>query len=138
MTAQIRRLEHEARVLEQKQEIKRLEKELAELNADDDDDDDEIDTENMLMNTLLTKFMNPHSIRDPNQGGEISPIPPMQVGGEISLSDQQIEQTLAGIPRSYLKMARNMPDDAIKAFINKQGNFSQETINRAITRLRNI
>jgi len=138
MTAQIRRLEHEARILEQKAEIKRLEKELADLQGgDEEEEDNDQSIDNMLINTLLSKFINLQA--NNHQGGEISQIQEIPTtSGEISLSDPQIDETIQAIPRKYLKMARIMPDDTLRGFINKQGNFSEETIKRAIAKLRKI
>lgn len=137
MLAEIKRLEHETRVLQQKQEIARLEQEIAELKGEDDDEEEEGETDNIFLNTILQKFLNPQAQQGSvsSVSGEVLDIPPMQ---GVTLTDEQITATLKSLPAKYLKMARFMPDETLKGVISKQGNFSEDTIARAIKQIRKI
>ena len=76
----------------------------------------------------------PTIINSPILAAQAPPAPPETppTPSENNLSDDNIRALLKEVPPMYLKMAKNMPADTIKGFLRSQGNFSEDTLNRAI------
>jgi len=129
-----RKLEHEKRKAELEADILEARNRISELNGTDEEEgSDGSDTDAMLM-LLLTKVLGGNAPLSASASS--APNPP--VATKISMTDEQIEEILASMPKRYVKLSRDLSDETLRAMIlGKMPNVDDDTIQRAITRARN-
>ena len=127
--AEIKRLNHQARVLEQQQEIMRLKADLDDYTTfDDDNDTGGGGIEDKLLSVLLEKILTGGGVSN-TQKTEISQTP---FSAKISLSDDEIRAAIDKLPKAYQKIGKKLSDEKLKEIILKQGDFDDDTIIRAL------
>jgi hypothetical protein len=151
---QARLLEHEKEVAKQQYKLSRLKDEISFYEEDKAADQPGQDFNQMLPFLMMLmsgqkpepqdflKMLNPGFV-SPSKASEISSTPGFAAHAstpvnaeQISLSDEEISETLKTIPKNYLKMAKKFPDQIIKSYAEKHFNFNEPTVERAIEILR--
>jgi len=133
--AVLRRLRHELKVQEQRVQIEEAKSYLNALRGTDEPESSG-GIEDKLLEVLLTKVLGGNSQNQQPGLAEFlnkGQSPP----NEINLTDDEIRNTLKDVPKHYLKMAKKMNDEQLKNVIKTQGNFSDDTLKRALNILRN-
>lgn len=157
---QLSEIRHKLKIEDKKRELEeekqRLDAIRGLLPAEEEAAGGGFNAENLLMQILLPKLLGNKNVSPP-QSQEFSPaqnfgqkgvidhtIPPQEtapleskkLSEKVSLSDEEIERILDQLPKKVLKLAKNMPDPVLRAYIMKYGSFAEETIQRAIARIK--
>ena len=136
---ELRALEHTKRVIEQQQEIARLKAEIADLDASDDDDDEkDSGLGNQLLNIILARAAGtgqPNAFSQNALSSQSSP-PTFQASSARSFSNEQIEEIISQIPKSYRKIARKMNDETLKQLIRSKFDADEDSVSRAVAIIR--
>ena len=129
LNAELRKLRHKKDVLAKQIEIQELKQQLDNLRGDDETDNSDDGMGNNFMNLLMLKLLGGGGLTNPQpQSSEIiSPNNPI-----INLSDEELKTAISQLPKKTLKIAKNLPDNAIKAYISKYFNVDDNTLNRAV------
>jgi len=140
LNKEIRELKHKKELLKKEMELEELRQELEELKAQrmaSMIQEDEGSMEDKLLNLLMIKMLAGNSQR--NSLSELpSSIPTPQQPEGVSLSDEELNRVISQLPKKVLKIAKNLPDNAIRSYITKNFNWSEETIQRAIAKVKNV
>lgn len=137
---QTRLLEHQRAVKQEQIRIQRLEEELQ------PEEPEQLDPMMIMLLSMLFKGQG-----NGQEGGQVDLsqfIPQLtrqnqinqpqaqgmalQAATETDLSDNEIMAMLKNVPSKYLKMAKGLPPEIIKAYVKKNFDYSDKTIERAI------
>jgi hypothetical protein len=140
--ADLAQANHELKLLERKAEVAEIKAQISKLTGTGEAAA-KSKPEDILFQLLIEKILTqPPKTPTPVSEGWGNPPPPLappatpaaagQSGPAGHLSDAEIKSLLAQAPPIYLKMAKNMPAEQIKAFLKGQGNFDEDTLNRAV------
>lgn len=127
--------EDELHALRAEKEKAMLEAQIRKYSGGEDDDKPAGDDMTSLM-PFLMMMMQQHQAQ-PLSAGSVggSALPPAEP--VLKLSDEEIDSMLAQVPKMYLKMAKGMPNDAIRKLIEQKiGKIDDDTFNRAINKIR--
>jgi len=135
--AELRRLDYEHQKALREIELRKAQYELEKLRLELDGDDEEEEQNPMdtIALALLAKFA----------GNGQSPSPVVSAmttttsgnSAEVELSDEQIADILKKIPSKYLKIAKTMSDDNIRAIAKSHlGNLSLSSLDRVVMQLK--
>ena len=149
----IKQLKFQQRLLEHQRDIKKeqfkmmqIEEQISFYNGEEEQ------PKNGDLTTLITGILVPILLKkfapDVDLSGIFNPqsqkalplpdaLPKQNLSDKTELSDEEIQEQLNQIPRKQLKMVKGMPDVIIKAYAQKNLNFSESTIDRAIQILKN-
>lgn len=136
---ELRALEHTKRVMEQQQEIARLKAEIADLDGSDDNDDEKDDgLGNQLLNLILARAVGTGQTNAFLQNAPNSTISPpvFQANSARSFNNEQIEEIISQIPKSYRKIARKMNDETLRQLIRSKFDADEDSISRAVAIIR--
>jgi len=132
--AELRRLRHELKVAQQRTEIEEAKQYLNEMRGMDDGEDAHTSgIEEKLLEMILLKVLAPQN----QQPAASQNIPQTPDSDAITLTDDEIRATISEVPKHYLKLAKGMPDEQLKQIVKQRGNFSEDTLNRALHIIRN-
>lgn len=136
--AEIRRLNHKARVLEEEREIARLKAEIA--DEYEEDIPEESSADQLLTNLILSSILKGKTptnaltaaLQSPQSSIDADSSPVSQVG--LSLANEEIVEQIKKIPKKYIKLVKSFDDNTLRAFMQKHFNYkyTNETIERAI------
>lgn len=120
---ELQRLEFEKRKAQLDADILEAKERVAEFYDDDAEPTD--DKTDALLTVLLSKILTPAPVA-------ASPSPPTSTM-QSSLSDEQLREIIAQVPKQYLKAAKKMPEDTLKGIISARlPGLDTETMNRAV------
>jgi len=131
--AELRRLQHELKTNDIKAQIEETRALISAMRGGDDEEKTG-GIEETLLTALITKALGTSQNQN-NSFSNLGTSPP--ISEQVSLSDEEIRETLKKIPKQYLKLAKTMPDNAVIGVIKQQGNFTDDTIARSLRILRN-
>lgn len=120
-SAEIRRMRHERKKLQEQIELRREEQKLRELEeelSEYDEEEEEKPADNA--DALLLQILAPVLSRGVAQPSS-APSPVVQSTEQyVQFTDDEIRQTLKQFGKSKLKMAKAMPDDTLRKFVRAQ------------------
>lgn len=128
---QLRAMRMEQKRMQQEIALMREQSRLEEARSDLEDmrsrmygDDDEEEEDDSLTKMLLPILM----------AGKQQPQQQQTTPVQVNLTDDEIKNIIAQVPKKYLKLAKKMDNSTIEKYIRmQQPNVSQDTINRAIS-----
>jgi hypothetical protein len=129
----IRLAEHERELAKARYNLKRTQDDIRFYNEEQNGDDEEEKSPLDGMLTMLLMKAFGVNVGMPQQVTN----PPLTINTPINstvamLSDDEIRQQIAAIPKQYRKIGKNMPDTTLQSFLKKQTAFDDDTITRAI------
>lgn len=144
---------HELQILREKNKLELEKKQLeiefkrAELYGEDEEEDaeQEITPELQILKAFIDKIGQPK--QDNNMGvsdglqsvsslSEATPQTQNLINNE--LDDKQINDIISQIPTKYIKLAKNMDDEALKVIIRNKYPLPENTINRAVEVIKSV
>lgn len=136
-------LEHEALIKREQLKIKRLEEELSEGEEEEEQPIDpmmlsilgmlfsgkSLDSQNFDLTSFIPGLQQSQGSAKISQPGAVKQLPPMT---ETELSEGEIQAMINKMDKKYLKIARGLPPEIIKAYCKKNFDYSEQTIEKAI------
>jgi hypothetical protein len=146
-TAKTRAIEHEFKMVKERDKQRALLDEIDYYKHKDD----EVEEPNQLAQLLplIMMLKNAQSPEDllPLLSGNQNPLPNQKLDAkslnstttplvQVSLSDEQIKAELAKLPKKYLQLAKNLSPEMARAYAHRHFDFDEPTIERAIEIIR--
>ena len=132
--AEIRRLNHQAQVLEEQREIARLKAEIADEFEDDEPEESSADQliTNLILSSILKGKTPSNALTSVLQSPQSSLGSPPIPHESLSLADEEIVNQIKKIPKKYVKLGKSFDDNTLRAFMQKNFNYDNDTVERAI------
>jgi hypothetical protein len=107
---------------------------MMEEDFEDEADEEETDGDNEMLSNLLGGILTKSKENPPAAQTTLTQTPFKESAQPVNFSDEEIKGALSTIKPKYLKMAKLMNDEQIKAFIKTKYPFlNDETLNRGLT-----
>lgn len=157
LAAETRRMRRERAQLRHKIELEKDRADLEELRReldeardyDFEEDETQFDSSKMIEQFALQQFLKIMQSKSSSDDAPTSmwpasdhsgPMAPEQpaASGVSDVSDEDIQTLIENIPKNHKKLAKNMPDSILKAYILKQYAITPTTANRAVEMFRSM